>query len=355
MSQVQRKFIANDAINGSKIRLDNNEVLRARNAANTADVSILKVDATDALELQLLPVAAGALPIPTSDKQFATVEYIKNYVLGKVDAKDAVNLMADTNVALTGTTGLTIDSVAVTNGMRIALTGQTTGSQNGIYDASISGSNWALTRSADFDQAQDAGGLEVTQGAYFMVIQGTNYAGYEVILNTPNPITIGTTALTFARYPTATSLVGGDMVTKTGNTLSVDLASNGGLESTNAGNVSGQLRVKTRTGDLEKDRTVQLDATGNVVAKKSRKAMLTLSASHITNQYVDLPDVAAQDSVQVAVAGAGEQVETSDFTVNYTGGTSSKTRVSFAGGLATGGVSALAAGDVMVISYTAFV
>ena len=95
MSQVQRKFIANDAINGSKIRLDNNEVLRARNAANTADVSILKVDATDALELQLLPVAAGALPIPTSDKQFATVEYIKNYVLGKVDAKDAVNLMAE--------------------------------------------------------------------------------------------------------------------------------------------------------------------------------------------------------------------------------------------------------------------
>jgi hypothetical protein len=58
--------------------------------------------------------------------------------------------------------------------------------------------------------------------------------------------------------------------------------------------------------------------------------------------------------VYLAIAGAGEQIEGTDYTVNYTGGASSKTRITFAGGLATAGASALVATDVLAITYMAF-
>jgi hypothetical protein len=67
-----------------------------------------------------------------------------------------------------------------------------------------------------------------------------------------------------------------------------------------------------------------------------------------------LTDVAGTDSVQLVVKGGGIQIEGDDYTVNYTGGTSSKTRITFAGGLSDTGVSALVAGNVVVISYTSF-
>ncbi len=354
MSQIKTKFLEDNAVTGAKTRLGNNEALRARNAAGTADVSVLKVTAADQLELQALPQIASSLPVPVSDKQLVTVEYVKNYVQGKVDAKDAVNVLFDTNVALTGTTTLVGDGFTVLNNWRVGLGNQTVAAQNGIYVAAISGPNWTLTRAADFDQVDDASGKEVTSGAYFKVISGTVYAGYEVILNTPDPIVVGTTALTFIKNPTSATLTGGDGIAKVGQDFAVDLATNGGLESTNPGNQAGQIRVKTATGVVEKDRTAQVDTGGNVVAKRSRKQSFTLAAQDITNGYVDLPDVAGMDSVALVVAGAPPQAENTDYTVNYTGGTSSKTRVTFAGGLASAGVSALAAGDVISVLYTAF-
>lgn len=354
MTQLTSKFIANDAANSAKMRLDNNAGLRARNNANSADITLFKLTTGDVFEAQVQPFAASGLAIPTADKAYATIEYIKNYVQGKQDAKDAVNVLADVNVPLTGSTTLVVDGITVLNLMRVALTNQTTGSQNGIYDAAIAGANWTLTRSTDFDQLTDAGGTEVTPGAYFVVIQGTVYANYEVIVNNTAAITVGTTTITFAKIPTPAALTGGDMIVKTANDFAVDLAANGGLESTNPGNAAGQLRVKTNTGATEKDRTAQLDGSGNVTAKKSKKATFTLAAQDITNQYVDLADVAADSSVLFTVAGAPQQHETTDYTVNYTGGASSKTRITFAGGLATAGASALAAGDIVNVAYTAF-
>lgn len=354
MSQIKTKFIEDNAVTGAKARLANNESLRARNAANSADVSLFKLTTGDAFELQFLPQAATGLSIPTSDKQFATIEYIKNWVQSKQDPKNAVNVLANSNIALTGSTTLTIDGFTVLNGWRVLLTAQTTGSQNGIYDAAISGANWTLTRSSDFDQVADASGTEVTSGAYTVVIAGTVYANYEAILNTADPITIGTTSLSFALVPTTAALTAGDMLIRAGSDFAVDLATNGGLESTNPGNAAGQLRVKTATGTAEKDRTAQIDGSGNVTAKKSKISTVTLASQDITNQYVDLADVAGDSSVRLMVVGGGAQIEGDDFTVNYTGGTSSKTRVTFAGGLATAGVSALAAGDKIQVAYTAF-
>jgi hypothetical protein len=48
--QISTNAIATDAVTSAKIRLTNNSSLRARNAANNADVNILKLNASDQIE-----------------------------------------------------------------------------------------------------------------------------------------------------------------------------------------------------------------------------------------------------------------------------------------------------------------
>lgn len=348
MTQITKKFIGNDQVDDTKIKLSNNAALRARNAANTADLSLLKANASDAPQFDLLPVVNAALAIPNSAKQLATVEYVLNTVAAKGDAKDSVDYLADVNVPLTGAL-LTVDSGTPTAGMRIGLTAQTTASQNGIYTLSISGT-YTLTRASDANT-----NAQVTSGLFFLVTQGTVYQGYEVLLTTPDAIVLDTTSLTFVKYPSTLTQTAGDMLLKTGNNWTVDTQALGGLESSNPGNAAGQLRAKIDQAALEKDKSTRLDpTTGAVSGRRSKKAPFTLVAGDITNQFVDLADVAGDSSVQFFVVGAPPQFETTDFTVNYTGGASSKTRITFAGGLATAGASALVAGDILSVGYTAF-
>jgi hypothetical protein len=375
MTQIIKKFITTNAIDGSKILLLNNEMLRGRNAANTADIDVFRVTLDDIIEYQNLIRAADSLPIPSSPKEYATIEYIENYLNGKHDAKDAVSYLAVGDVAstfaagdsvtpasLVGTDALSVDGKVFgagdvkTPAIRVALTGQTSGLENGIYDLiAASGSDFTLTRSADFDGLEDESGQEVTHGAYFRVMSGTAYSGYEAILTTEDPLVINTTVLTFAKYPSTLSLVAGDMLSKTGNTFSVDLAPIAGLESTNLGSDGGQIRVKIDQAAAEKDRSTRLDTnSGAVVAPVPKKTAFTLGAAAITNQYVDLPFVASQDSVMVLIAGGGLSHEGDDYSVNYTGGAGSKTRITFEGGIATGGLSALISGDKLSVSYKAF-
>lgn len=51
MSLIQGKFIEDGAVTGAKIKLDNNQTLKGRNAADNADVDILKVNTSDQIEL----------------------------------------------------------------------------------------------------------------------------------------------------------------------------------------------------------------------------------------------------------------------------------------------------------------
>ena len=51
MSQLTKKFIGNDQVDGTKIHLDNNQAIRARNSANSADVNILALDASNVVQV----------------------------------------------------------------------------------------------------------------------------------------------------------------------------------------------------------------------------------------------------------------------------------------------------------------
>ena len=349
MTQIDPRWIPDNGVAGHNIRLLNNEYLRARNAANSADVNIGKLGTDDIFRFDLVPEVDGAAPLPSQPKQFVTIEYLENIALGKQDAKDAVLALADSQLALTGVAPFSVDGFPMVNG-RIALTGQTVASQNGIYYCTITALTYALVRASDANSS-----AEVTTGMYFKVINGTVYSSYDVILTTPDPIVLDTTALTFIRNPSTQSMSAGDMLTRVGNVWAVDLATTSGLESDNPGNISGKLRIKTDTAVLEKDRTIKIDAgTNAIVAKRDIKEDFTLNATNITNQYIDLANVAGNASIEFYVSGGGIQRETDDYTVNYTGGASSKTRITLAGQLATGGQTALISGDKVTIKYRAF-
>ena len=83
--------------------------------------------------------------------------------------KSAVNVLADANVPLTGSTPLSIDSHTVSDGYRVLLSGQSTDSQNGIYDVAIAAGSYTLTRSSDADVFGELVGSAV------FVMEGTQY------------------------------------------------------------------------------------------------------------------------------------------------------------------------------------
>jgi hypothetical protein len=104
----------------------------------------------------------------SAGNEIATHSYVDNAVSG-LDWKNAVNTISFTNISLTGSTPLSIDSHTISDGYRVLLAGQSTGADNGIYDVAISGGSYTLTRSADADANDEL------KGAAVYVMEGNTY------------------------------------------------------------------------------------------------------------------------------------------------------------------------------------
>jgi phage-related tail fiber protein len=161
---------------------------------------------------------------PTLPLHAATKQYVDNVVTG-LDFKNSVRIASTGNLTLSGLQ--TIDGIVSVIGDRILVKDQTTASQNGIYV--IASGAW--TRSTDADS-----NAEVTSGLYTYVEQGTNNAGSGWVLSTSNPITVGTTSLTFTQFNGLAQLIAGNGLTKTGNTLNVNAAGGSPIQ-VNADNI----------------------------------------------------------------------------------------------------------------------
>jgi hypothetical protein len=337
--RVLSKFITDDAVTDAKVKLRNNNYLRARNAADSADVDLFKVNASDAIEAASIITMPGSATVAN---HLVNLGFLQNYIDGVRDMKQGVRVASTANVNISSAPSA-IDGVTLSNGDRVLLKDQTAGAENGIRVFTAAAA--PLLRSSDADVS-----AEVTQGMSCLVAEGTVNARKMFQLVTQDPIVLDTTSLVFQETPTIATYTGGDMVTVSGSVISVDLATVSGLESTNAGNAAGQLRVKVDSAAAAKDKTTKINATNDLVALKSVGEALTLSGTDITNQYVDLANVAHESSILLVVGGVPQR-KAVDYTLNYTGGSGGNTRVSFAGELATAGAAALVAGDVLYISY----
>lgn len=134
-----------------------------------------------------------------------------------LDVKGSVRAATTAAITLSGTQ--TVDGVALSAGDRVLVKDQGTASANGIYVVSAG----AWTRSTDADTS-----AEVSAGMYTWVEEGTANGDSGWLLTTNNPITLGTTSLTFTQFSGAGQITAGLGLTKTGNTLDVNVGT--GLE-----------------------------------------------------------------------------------------------------------------------------
>lgn len=198
--------------------------------AQDGDIAILHTQVSDfdagvqanTLDSLAQPVAAVALNSqkitgladPTNDQDAATKAYVDATANG-LDVKASVRVATTAAITLSGTQ--TIDGVVLSEGDRVLVKDQGTGSENGIYD--VASGSWA--RSEDADNTPSS---EVTSGMFTFVEEGSANANAGFVLQTPNPITLDTTALSFVQFSGAGQVVAGNGMSKTGNQLDVGTA-----------------------------------------------------------------------------------------------------------------------------------
>ena len=193
---------------------------------NSADATLASIDQTGKI------TAAGALfnavvnvnnnkitnlATPTSDADAVNKAYVDDAIAG-LAWKEAVHLIAVSNVALTGNTNtLVIDGHSALdqtdNGYRILLTNQTTTSQKGIYVYNDNGTTYTLTRSTDADLPAELVGASV------YVQEGTAYGTSSWVQS--NHYMTSFDQQTWVQFSGAALITAGTGMTKTGNTLDV--------------------------------------------------------------------------------------------------------------------------------------
>ncbi len=156
---------------------------------------------------------APTASIGTSTTQIATTEFVTAAVAAArsgLDAKESVRAATTANITLSNTQ--TVDGVALAVGNRVLVKNQTNAAENGIYVVA----SGAWTRATDADSSTD-----LSSGTFVFVEQGTANADSGWVLSTEDPITVGTTALTWVQFSGAGQITAGNGLTKTGNTLDV--------------------------------------------------------------------------------------------------------------------------------------
>ena len=193
------------------------------------------------------------------------------------DIKDSCLVATTANITLSGTQ--TIDGVSVSAGKRVLVKDQSTGSENGIYVCAAG--SWSRSTDAD-------GNDEVTAGLFTFIEQGSVNGDAGFVLTTDDPITVGTTALAFTQFSGAGSVSAGDGLTKSGNTLSADLKSNGGVV-IESGELAVDLAASSITGTL----AVSDGGTGATSASAARTALGVAIGSDVQAHDAILDDLAA--------------------------------------------------------------
>jgi hypothetical protein len=165
-----------------------------------------------------------------------------------LDYKQATRVVTVSNITLSGGAPAVVDGVTLAEDDRVLVTAQSTGSQNGLYIVSAvgTGSDGTWVRTSDGNETG-----EIEAGMIVMVTEGTVYADTQWKLITDNPITIGSTTLTFTQNYSANSISGG--------TSNVTVYSNANVTISSAG--TANVLTVSSTGVVV---TGTVSATGNV-------------------------------------------------------------------------------------------
>jgi hypothetical protein len=243
---------------------------------------------------------------PVSAQDAATKNYVDSVAQG-LDVKASVRAATTGNRNLSELeNGEVIDGVTLATGDRVLVKNQSTGSENGIYVVKASGAP---------DRALDANSnADVTSGMFTFVEQGTVNGNSGWVLTTDNPITLETTALTFAQFSGAGTFTSSNGVLLTGTNFTFAPSTTGGLQTDSSG---GAIKLATNSGAATDangfaigagngitvgTNTISVDAT--VVARKYSQTLSTSATSYTVTHNLGTVDV----HVQVYEVATGEEV-----------------------------------------------
>lgn len=274
MALIQGKFIADDALDGSKVKLTNDQYLRARNAADNADVDLVKINASDQIEF-------ASRPRVGSDE----LAYLSD-LPGVFDVQG--NWDASTNTP------------TLSNGSN------TTGATNPLYIVNVAGST-----SLDGNSTWDVGDWVYFANGSWQ--RADNVDDVVSVAGKTGAVTLDT-----------------DDVSEAANLYFTEARV---LDSVLAG-----FAASTNTAIADTDNVLQAfqkaQAQINALSSASASAeteIFTLSGTDITNGYVDLAQEASE-VLSVTPVGGLKQEEAVDYTLSVV---SSVTRVTFAGDLSS--------------------
>lgn len=248
-----------------------------------------------------------------------TLQQVQRLIRGITSIKDAVRVASTGNVSI-ASPGTAIDGVTLSNGDRVLLKNQSTGSQNGIYDFNGSGS--AMTRSTDADSDS-----EVKDGMTVFVGEGTVNANTTWQLTTNNPIVVGTTSLAFAQTGAGgATYTAGNGLQLSSNTFSIQLQTNSGLQvdgtglGINATSAGGGIGYSAGVYSVAAGNGLTQDADGLTLASTTGGAGLTYTSGVLAVGAGSGITVNADD-VALATSVAGNGLTISSGVLNVGAGT----------------------------------
>lgn len=182
MGLTNGKFLLGSSVNGAAIRLVNNQYLRARNNADSADIDILRVNTSDDIEFLTIPevLGMGALALNSSivtlqsNRALTTlanlgVTAINSDFTWNKGAGVAVNLIGKSTVATEASGVFTINSgdvsgVATNSGNMVLKSGTATDGNTG--NVTFGSGNAALGNSGNVTISTGTAGA--TRGTMFL-------------------------------------------------------------------------------------------------------------------------------------------------------------------------------------------
>lgn len=231
---------------------------------------------------------------PTDAQDAATKAYVDAARSG-LDVKQSVRAATTENVTLSGTQ--TIDGVSLIATNRVLVKNQSTASENGIWV--VNSSTWSRATDADSD-------AEVTSGLFTFVEEGTDNGNSGFVLTTDNPITVGTTGLTFAQFSGAGQITAGSGLAKDGNTLNVNVVADRTAITSDAVDIASTYVGQSSITTLGTVTTGTWSASTIVVGKGGTGATSFTSNGILFGNTTDALQVtAAGTQYQVLQAGSG--------------------------------------------------